>query len=186
MSFEIDISIRTDGHEIDAAALKSALQHGLRIENVASAVLSVTIVDNATIHQLNRQHLGHDYPTDVISFQLSWRSPRHDDAPRTPANRSEGAEIEGEIIVSAEYGREMAVRCGWKLQNELTLYAIHGMLHICGYDDLTPAEKGIMRSRELAVLSGLGMTPSWPVDVEDEPPEVTAPDPSDVSAEDRR
>ena len=46
--------------------------------------------------------------------------------------------------------------------NELTLYVIHGLLHICGYDDLPPQEKAIMRSRERAILNSLSLTPVYP------------------------
>lgn len=144
--------------------------HSMAIEEVASAVISISIVDTATMRKLNNQHLQHDYPTDVISFQLNWEHPNHDAPPARPTGRSAGAKVEGEIVVCADFAAEMAPQCGWEPQSELTLYAIHGMLHICGYDDLTPSEKAIMRSREIAVLSGIGMNPEYPDDVDDEPP----------------
>ena len=102
MSFEIDICDNHPEQSVDVTALKTAVQHALRTEEVQAAVLSVTIVDNAKIHELNRDHLAHDYPTDVISFQLDWSAP-HADAPAIePVGRSRGAAIEGEIVVSQE------------------------------------------------------------------------------------
>ena len=169
MHAEIDISCDLPASAIDVGALEDALRHALTVEQVASAVLSVTVVDNATIHRLNREHLQHDYPTDVISFPLSWSSPDFKSPSAKTDRRSQGASIEGEIVVSAEYAAEMAPRCGWTTQDELTLYAVHGMLHICGYDDLSESEKSIMRSRERAVFKGLGRMPQYPGD--HEPPD---------------
>ncbi len=175
MPFEIDISSCDVPSDIDVSAISAAVAYGLQVEGVQSAVLSVTIVNNATMHRLNSEHLQHDYPTDVISFQLDWMCADATIEARSqlPDGRSLGASIEGEIVVSYEYAAEMAPQCGWSPQNELTLYAIHGMLHICGYDDLTPDEKELMRSRERAILQGLGLTPQYPGDIagdDDEPP----------------
>ena len=180
MSFEIDISDSTSGQNVDLAKLEAALRHALAVEQVASAVLSISVVTNDEIHRLNRQHLQHDYATDVISFQLDWTSPNHATPPVVTTGRSVDAAIEGEIVVSRHYAEEMAERCGWTLQDELTLYVIHGMLHICGYDDMSPSEKEIMRSRERFILNGLGLSPSYPdddggtgTDRGDEPPGTT-------------
>jgi probable rRNA maturation factor len=199
MSFEIDISNRQQVLSVDCDALQAALERTLELEHVASAVLSVSIVDNAAIHILNRHHLSHDYPTDVISFQLDFHesgddlSDEFDDdddvsiegagedgeeeeiesfANESDASdlaeksssvsakelRASGAFLEGEIIASAEMANSMAADGRWSAQAELTLYVVHGLLHICGYDDLTPEEQQIMRSRERAILKSLGLT----------------------------
>ena len=175
MPFEIDISDSTKSNDIDLQKLSGAIEFALRTEDVASAVLSVSVVDNATIHRLNREHLQHDYPTDVISFQLDWNSETAETPSVAKAGRSRQAAIEGEVVASVEYAREMASRCGWSVQDELTLYVIHGMLHICGYDDLSAGEKEIMRARERCILSRLGLSPWYPDDVDGEtaaePPE---------------
>ena len=180
MTIEIDISCSDSGPKLDVRKLLNALEHGLQTEGVDHAVLSVTVVDNDTIHRLNRDHLRHDYPTDVLSFPLEWRcsDATIESRSQLSTRRSAGATIEGEIVVSWEYAAEMAPRCGWSAEHELTLYAIHGMLHICGYDDLTVVEKHLMRSRERAILQGLGLNPQYPDDVQpdnvqpdnDEPP----------------
>ena len=193
MSFEIDVSCSHPSFRINESQLLNALRHGLQVERVRSAVLSLTVVDNPTIHQLNNEHLQHDYPTDVISFQLEWTSGARDaTAPsRMPTGRSVDANIEGEVVVNADIAAEMAQQCGWSTNEELTLYAVHGMLHICGYDDQTSDEKEIMRAREKAILLGMGLTPQYPAvgrSDDDEPPgesrkcESVAHDPSSVSA----
>ena len=184
MSFEIDVCNQSATQKVDLKSLRSAIEHGLQIERVESAVLSITVVDNVAIHKLNKQHLDHDYPTDVISFQLDWtcEDPNIDSPAATASGRSAGCGIEGEIIVSVEYAAESAISVCCQTQDELTLYAIHGLLHICGYDDLTSSEKEIMRARERAVLVGLGLKPHYPADREtdsasedDEPPGGSAP-----------
>ncbi|MCA9050175.1 MAG: rRNA maturation RNase YbeY [Planctomycetaceae bacterium] len=160
-SYEIDISWHPGGVQPDRDRLQSALTHGLREEGVASAVISVSVVDNDVIHRINREHLQHDYPTDVISFGLEL-SGTQEESTSAADGRARGACVEGEIVVSAEYAEQTASRCGWTAMDELTLYVIHGMLHLCGYDDLTAEEKSIMRARERHILSGLGLSPRYP------------------------
>ena len=207
MFVELDILNQQTKVDIDIDRLRQAAMAVLQSENVASAVLSVTVVDNPAIHVINRDHLNHDYPTDVISFQLEFTSdaepPLDDDSddewfededlesdsveetdldadegeacPGEPStsglsvsNRAEGCQIEGEVIVSAEYAEQMAGEGGWTAMDELTLYVVHGILHICGYDDLTTDEKTIMRQREVAVMKSLGLVPRYAAnDLED-------------------
>ncbi|HRA86760.1 MAG TPA: rRNA maturation RNase YbeY [Planctomycetaceae bacterium] len=173
MVFEIDISNNQSHVRIDTEALKLAVVQALHIERVHSAVLSVSIVDNLAIHRINRDHLQHDFPTDVISFQLDFSKPPAslDDAVGKAAEpqielRAAGGMIEGEIIASAQMAAETVAELtdseSWTVQHELTLYVIHGLLHICGYDDMSPEEKRFMRSRERAVLNSIGLTPIFP------------------------
>ncbi len=193
MSFEIDISNCQKTVAVDCHAIRAAILHALQIEHVASAVLSVSIVDNAAIRAINRDHLQHDYPTDVLSFQLGFETAEdsddndsdHDDSTSadepqpTPscqmfaaasldapasALRAAGAAIEGEIIASAEIAEDMASEGRWSTQDELTLYIIHGLLHICGYDDLMPEQQTIMRSRERVILNATGRHPVYAED----------------------
>ena len=121
-------------------------------ERVAAAELSIAIVDDAEIHRVNREHLQHDYPTDVVSFLYSAR--KSSAKPKsTPVRRGSELIIEGELVVSAETANREAPRHGWTPAEELQLYLIHGALHLCGYDDLTPAERRIMRRREKEILA---------------------------------
>ena len=101
----------------------------------------MAVVDDATIARLNEQFLQHEGPTDVLSFVLE---------------QAEGG-LEGEVVVSAETALRTAPGFGWSAGEELLLYVIHGMLHLAGYDDATPAEKGVMRRREAEVLARLGV-----------------------------
>lgn len=196
-AFEIDISNRQSALAFDEKRVQAAVLRALAIEQVASAVLSISIVDNSAIHKINRDHLQHDYPTDVISFQLDFVSAvdlqcddevenddedllDEDDAEidddsvdvtdceMLTEGRAAGAAIEGEIIASAEMAVSMATDGEWSAEAELILYIVHGLLHICGYDDLTPEEKCIMRARERAILSELGLTAIYAEDAEED------------------
>jgi len=118
------------------------LRYLLREEGLTDCTLSVTLVDEARIQELNEQFLGHDEPTDVISFDLS--------------DGGEGEELSGEIVLSAERASAEAGRRGGHPVGELLLYAVHGTLHLLGYDDQEPAEAERMQARENEILTALG------------------------------
>ncbi|MFN9720262.1 MAG: rRNA maturation RNase YbeY [Planctomycetota bacterium] len=178
MEHEIDICDRQESVAVDLTRLRAAMLTALKSERVRSAVLSVSIVSNDEIHDLNRRHLNHDYPTDVISFQLDFSEnsgadfepnaedsdPTNTDMPSEDGGvsdsdgvRAAGMMIEGEIIASAEMAESMAAEGQWSTQDELTLYVVHGLLHICGYDDTSDDEKRIMRSRERTIMAAIGL-----------------------------
>lgn len=111
-------------------------------EGVARSSISVALVDDAAIHALNRRHLDHDWPTDVISFALS--------EPGEP-------ELTGELIVSAQMAAETARDAGAEPRAELALYVVHGLLHLCGYDDLDADDAAAMRRRQAEHLALEGL-----------------------------
>lgn len=111
-------------------------------EGIDDADLSLAFVDNRTIHELNRRFLSHDEPTDVITFPLS-----------SPGE----VPLSGEIVISAETAAAVARARGHRAEAELALYLIHGLLHLCGYDDMTPRKRKAMRAREAHYLECLGV-----------------------------
>jgi probable rRNA maturation factor len=121
--------------------LAAAVRRVLVEASVRDASVSLAIVDDPTIHRLNRQFLGHDRPTDVLSFLLD----RRDDG------------LEGEIVVSGPTAAAAAGQFGWSAQEELLLYVIHGALHLVGYDDRTPHQRATMRSQERKHLKRWGV-----------------------------
>lgn len=138
----------------------------LAAEKVTRAEISIAIVDDPQIHEVNRQYLQHDYPTDVISFLLEVDEPVKAKRSRGAASkraspRGAGKVLSGEIIISAETAARDARRFGWRAGDEVCLYLVHGLLHLCGYDDLTPDERRIMRTREAAVLAEWGLIPRY-------------------------
>jgi len=168
MTFEVDVINQQGRLPVDVEDIRKAVIHGLQVERVASAVLSITLVDNASIHELNRIHLGHDYPTDVISFPLEHSGDAELTAaaisdPEASPRPAENAHIEGEIIASVEMARTIAAELDGEVGEELKLYVVHGMLHICGYDDQTDQQKSVMRSRESEILNRSGSSISRPL-----------------------
>jgi probable rRNA maturation factor len=127
-------------------------------EQVAGGTLSVVLADNATVRRVNREFLRHDYDTDVLSFLFeSTLVGVRDAKPSGAMRRGQRLHIDGEVLASAEMAAQMAGRFGWSAREELTLYLVHGLLHLCGYDDLTPPERRIMRGRERVILAELGI-----------------------------
>ncbi len=138
----VDINNQQTQLEIQPERLQAAVRAVLRGENVEVATVSIAVVDDATIQELNRRYLEHDYATDVLSFLLEPNS----------------AQLEGEVIVSADTAVRQCDRYGWSAQDELLLYTIHGALHLVGYDDQGPQQTGRMRRRERFYLNQLGVT----------------------------
>ena len=133
---------------IDESRLREAVELVLRRSGVEQAEISLAIVDDPAIHELNRRYLNHDEPTDVLSFVLE----AGEDS------------LEGEIIVSADTAAAAAPRFGWSAEDELLLYVIHGALHLVGYDDLNAAARSEMRGQERACLAHFGLTPHYAED----------------------
>lgn len=119
--------------------MKKAVRLILKDAGISSAEISIAIVGDARMHELNRQYLDHDYPTDVLSFVLA-----HDERTKL---------LDGEIIASADYAAREAARYGWTTDDELLLYIIHGCLHLIGHDDTTGAAKAAMRKEEAKYLA---------------------------------
>lgn len=130
---------------VDESLIRRTVLEVLAGEGVTEGSVSVAVVDDPTIHELNQRHLGHDYPTDVISFVLE----------------KEDAYLDGEVVASADTARNVAAEVGWAAENELLLYIVHGTLHLVGYDDQTDSDRTRMRDRERHYLARFGLTPPW-------------------------
>lgn len=127
---------------IDRGSIRAAAQAVLQGENVKAARISVAFVDDATIHELNKRYLDHDEPTDVLSFPLSG-----------PGAKT----LEGELVIGVEVAQRQASERGHPVETELVLYVIHGLLHLCGYDDRTREAALEMRDEERHYLNVLGL-----------------------------
>jgi probable rRNA maturation factor len=173
--FEITISDQQSHLAVQPDRLREAIDRILAEEGVPTAEISLALVDDAAIRRVNREFLNHDYSTDVISFLLSQPrdldrgdplgsdhpdSPACTEAPAIPVDRRSDGHLEGELVVSAETAIREAPTHGWAPEDELLLYVVHGLLHLCGYDDLTDAARPIMRRRERQVLAYWRLTPT--------------------------
>lgn len=158
--YDIQISNEQRKLPLNEERIREIVVQVLQDEEVKGAEISVAIVDNPTIWRLNRRHLKHDYPTDVLSFLLDC----DEQDSISESRRGAGKTLSGEVIVSAEMAMEMAENYAWNAQDELCLYLVHGLLHLCGYDDLSSDEQFTMRLRERAILQHWNLTPHYAED----------------------
>jgi probable rRNA maturation factor len=127
---------------IDRGRMREVARAVLEGEGIADYEISLAFVDNSTIHGLNKRYLDHDEPTDVLSF---------------PMSDAHARKLAGELVLGVEIARDQAARRGHDVQAELALYVIHGLLHLCGYDDHADEGAGRMRGRERHYLAALGL-----------------------------
>ena len=127
---------------VDKGRVREIARTVLEGEDVKDYEISLAFVDNTTIHRLNKQYLDHDEPTDVLSF---------------PYSAGNAKKLEGELVVGVEVAQEQATERGHDVQAELALYVVHGLLHLCGYDDKSAGAEKEMRERERHYLKLLGL-----------------------------
>ncbi len=156
--YDIAITDRQRLLSLDLALLRDVVEGTLSDEGVATARIGLALIDDREIHRINREYLNHDYPTDVISFLLC-ESREEGREPPDPERRGRGKSLEGEIAVSTETALASATELDWNPHDEVVLYVVHGLLHLAGYDDLSPDERRLMRRRERSILSRWGMAP---------------------------
>ncbi|HEY4234845.1 MAG TPA: rRNA maturation RNase YbeY [Lacipirellulaceae bacterium] len=140
LGFELSLANQQSVHSVDEERLLLAARSVLEDSQFKSATISIAIVDDATIHALNRQFLEHDYPTDVLSFTLDNRN----------------GHLDGEIVLSADTAATAAHEHGTTAAEEQLHYVIHGILHLVGYDDIAAADATKMRDAEQRYLRSLG------------------------------
>jgi probable rRNA maturation factor len=127
---------------LEYARLKECARAVLSGEGVTEAKISLAFVDDATIAGLNKRYLDHDGPTDVITFPLSGRGAK---------------KLEGEVVMGVGVAEREARQRGHDPNTELCLYVIHGVLHLCGYDDRSPRDVAAMRRKEREYLRQLNL-----------------------------
>jgi rRNA maturation RNase YbeY len=133
------ISYQADGidmpkinHRETSAWIKAVAEaHGRRVGQ-----LGYMFVNDEKILEVNNEYLGHDYYTDIITFDYD-----------------EGEVINGDIVISLDTVRSNAELYGKDYDDELHRVIIHGILHLCGINDKGPGEREIMESHENAALA---------------------------------
>lgn len=121
------------------AAVRDAVLAALRHTRRRLTELNVVFVNDSQLTSLHTAWLQDETRTDVITFDLS-----------------SGRERMGELYVSVPCAYRLARERGVSPARELALYVVHGVLHLCGHDDVRRAERARMRSAERAILRRLG------------------------------
>ncbi len=135
MGIEIRIEAKFSGR-IDRAGLRRVARKTLRAEQLAPRVgVTIVIVGDRTIRDLNRRFHHVNAPTDILSFP------------------SDEENYLGDIVLSYETARENAHAAHWPIRRELELLVVHGLLHLLGYDDTRPRARASMWKRQGEILS---------------------------------
>jgi probable rRNA maturation factor len=138
---ELEIDYHVESLVNEDARFHQAAQWVAARFKLKELTASISIVDDPTIHRLNREHLDHDWPTDVISFVFE----------------NEDGMVDGEIIASIDTATRLARDAGWSPADELLLYVIHGLLHLAGLDDIEEHDRIAMRAAEKDCLLALNV-----------------------------
>ncbi|QTJ54679.1 rRNA maturation RNase YbeY [Dolosigranulum pigrum] len=125
------------------------------LELEENCAMSVIIVDNEEIQNINREYRQKDAVTDVISFALE-ESVVEDDFPAIQEVMDESREL-GDIFVSFQRAQEQAVEYGHSFKRELGFLVVHGFLHLNGYDHMTDEEEAEMFNLQRDILDGFGL-----------------------------
>jgi probable rRNA maturation factor len=126
--------LNESGVEVDAAGLTRLCRFTMRRMRLHPATeLTLRLVDPATIAVLNKQWMGKDGPTDVLSFPMDELTPGRDDE-----ESPEG--YLGDIALCPQVAEQQAPAAGHTAQDEINLLTVHGILHLLGYDHAEPAE----------------------------------------------
>lgn len=143
----INIAIEVDHViDIDNSWLEKVASYALNFQSPKPNVdLSIIITDNDLLQELNREYLGIDAPTDVLSFNVDEIDPET------------GNYYLGDIIISYQKANEQAVTAGHEIQSELSLLVIHGVLHLLGMDHDTPESQEPMWKIQDQILSNMGL-----------------------------
>lgn len=123
-------------------AAKAALAHQSESKD---SDLTILLTDDARIRELNRDYLGIDAPTDVLSFPASETDPET------------GARYIGDILISIPYATRSAEKTGHPLESEVQLLVVHGVLHLLGHDHAGVDEKAAMWKAQAEILESLGL-----------------------------
>ena len=128
------------------------LEETARVHDVDDlAEVSLMFTDDETIHEMNREYRGIDRPTDVLSFAL-------EEGEEEEIYGGPEENLLGDIIISVETATRQAEEYGHSVEREMAFLALHGMLHLLGYDHMEEEERQEMRAQEEAILASLGIT----------------------------
>lgn len=146
MMFEIFNETEETVNEIED--IKKVLNKAIEVEDVGPVCFNVILVNNEYIHELNLDYRHIDRPTDVITFALEDNKdfPGYD------------VRILGDIYISLEKAHSQAVEYGHSFKREICFLAVHGFLHLLGYDHMEKEEEKVMFARQELILNETGIT----------------------------
>lgn len=138
---------------VDTDALRAVVARALAVEGQPDGELALVITGAAQVQELNRTYRGLDEPTDVLSFAARESLAGEENMPFVSA--PEAARYLGDIVIAFPVAAANAAAQGRATRDELALLAVHGTLHLLGYDHGSAAEEEVMWAHQALILSGV-------------------------------
>lgn len=147
IEFQVELNLHTDDADPPISGwLEVCLTCVAGLLGLNRGVVSVAIVGDAQMIRLHRQHKQKEGTTDVLTFDLR-DSAKHD--------------VEGDLVICMDEAARQAASRGHETRLEILLYAVHGLLHLLGYDDHNPQDALAMHNREDELLAAIGYGPVY-------------------------
>ena len=145
IQIEPSLKVKSESHDFYSQLLRETAQQVLNFTDIDSKdEITIVLTTNQEIHKLNAQFLGHDYPTDVLSF------------PSDEIDIDTENNYLGDIIISYERAVEQAQQANHSVEDELKLLLVHGILHLLGFDHDDEERKKIMWEKQAKILDSFG------------------------------
>ena len=138
-----DFIFNTTDEKIDTSELCEVLEFACKHLNIDNPLLNIVIVDNDRIREINKEYRNKDAVTDVISFAFE----------EVKDVDYGNVRFLGEIYISYERCKEQASEFGHSVRREFSYLAVHGLLHLLGYDHIKEEDKKVMRALEEEILN---------------------------------
>jgi len=160
--YELTITHLCEEAEDCEEPLRRAIEGALRQHHVSHARINVALVTDDIIAELNERHLSNRGPTDVLAFDLRFEPSSEEDPASTPAPACRRTDqtthaVDGELVLSVDTARRESSWRNHSANAELALYAVHGVLHLLGYDDSDSGSAAQMHEVEDQILCDVGI-----------------------------
>lgn len=146
--------VTKDMRDLVRSAVKATLEY---MDFPLKSEVSVMFTDDEEIHELNRLHRGVDRPTDVLSFPLFEYDENGDIIEDDLDFNPNGEMILGDIVISLETASRQAQEYGHSFEREIGFLTVHSMLHLFGYDHMTPEDEEEMFGYQREILERMGL-----------------------------
>lgn len=145
---KVEIFNQVDKEIEELEDVKRVIDIAIKNQKLNYLEFNIIIVNNEYIHELNRDYRGIDRPTDVITFALE--------------DNKDFVELDhrvlGDIYISIDKAKEQALEYGHCLKREICFLAVHGFLHLLGYDHMKKEDEEVMFSLQEVILNEAGIT----------------------------
>ncbi|MFS1513520.1 rRNA maturation RNase YbeY [Chengkuizengella sp. SCS-71B] len=161
---KLQLAYSNDQNEFEIAdewiqILDDLLQVAGKLENISSGEVTLTFVDDKSIHQLNKEYRGIDTPTDVLSFAMQESGVEEAEIfYEDDVEMDELSTMLGDVVISLTTAKRQSEEYGHSLQREIGFLFVHGFLHLIGYDHQDEQSEKEMFHKQEQILQEAGLT----------------------------